>query len=141
MDSSPASSFEMGEAEFALEFLIVAFDAPAQFRGIDENFESQYLVGSRSASGHSISSHSSGCGAVSLRSRVAGRIRTAAKREGRVWLEPSRQDTSRQASFGSVVASAWPRPADDRRRAAYARACVRVRSRAWAAEAHARRPD
>src|SRR5271169_745826 len=37
--SSPASSFEMGEAEFALEFLIVAFDAPAQFRGIDENFD------------------------------------------------------------------------------------------------------
>ena len=68
--------------------------------------ESQYLVGSRSASGHSISSHSSGCGAVSLPSRVAGRIRTAAKREVRVWLEPSRQDTSRQASFGSVVASA-----------------------------------
>src|SRR5271163_4707760 len=39
MESSPASSFEMGEAEFALEFLIVAFDAPAQFRGIDENFD------------------------------------------------------------------------------------------------------
>src|SRR5271155_626725 len=27
MESSPASSFEMGEAEFGLEFLIVAFDA------------------------------------------------------------------------------------------------------------------
>src|SRR5580698_9985054 len=39
MESSPASSFEMGEAEFALEFLIVAFDAPAQFRSIDENFD------------------------------------------------------------------------------------------------------
>ena len=32
--------------------------------------ESQYLVGSRSSSGHSISSHSSGCAAVSLPSRV-----------------------------------------------------------------------
>src|SRR5271163_5271538 len=61
MESSPAAPFEVGEAEFALEFLIVAFDAPAQFRGIDENFdrsvsgkvESQYLVGSRSSSGHS----------------------------------------------------------------------------------------
>jgi hypothetical protein len=38
MESSPASSFEMGEAEFALEVLIVAFDAPAQFRGIDDHF-------------------------------------------------------------------------------------------------------
>ena len=76
MESSPASSFEMGEAEFALEFLIVAFDAPAQFGGIDEDFVRSILgqgrepvlgVGSRSSSGHSISSHSSGCGAVSLR--------------------------------------------------------------------------
>ena len=31
MESPPASPLEMGEAEFALQFLIVAFDAPAQF--------------------------------------------------------------------------------------------------------------
>ena len=43
MKSSPASSFEIGDAEFALEFLIVAFDAPAQFRGIDENFDRSAL--------------------------------------------------------------------------------------------------
>ena len=28
MEASPASPFEVGEAEFALEFLIVAFDIP-----------------------------------------------------------------------------------------------------------------
>jgi poly(3-hydroxybutyrate) depolymerase len=39
MEASPASPFEMGEAEFTLEFLIVALDAPAQFRGIDEHFD------------------------------------------------------------------------------------------------------
>ena len=39
MEASPASPFEVGEAEFALEFLIIAFDAPAQFRSIDENFD------------------------------------------------------------------------------------------------------
>ena len=39
MESSPASPFEMGEAEFALQFFIVALDAPAQFDRVDENFE------------------------------------------------------------------------------------------------------
>ena len=80
MESSPASPFELGEAEFALEFLIVAFDAPAQFEvststsiGVSSGrVESQYLVGSRSPSGHSISNHSNGCGAVSFPSREAG---------------------------------------------------------------------
>ena len=43
MEASPAPPFEVGEAEFALEFLIVAFDAPAQFRGIDENFDRRVL--------------------------------------------------------------------------------------------------
>src|SRR5271168_3604873 len=43
MEASPASPFEMGEAEFTLEFLIVALDAPAQFRGIDEHFDRRVL--------------------------------------------------------------------------------------------------
>jgi hypothetical protein len=42
---------------------------------------------------------------VSFPSREAGRIRTAAKREVRVWFEPSRQDTSHQISRSSVVVS------------------------------------
>ena len=39
MESAPASPFEMGEAEFAFEFLVVALDAPAQFGRVDENVE------------------------------------------------------------------------------------------------------
>ncbi len=39
MEAAPASPFEMGEAEFAFEFLVVAFDAPAQFGGVDENVD------------------------------------------------------------------------------------------------------
>src|ERR1700683_4296188 len=112
MESSPASSFEMGEAEFALGFLIVACDAPAQFRGIDENFDRSVFGQGREpvfgrlalVFGHLDQQPCERLWAVSLPSREAGRIRTAAKREVRVWLEPSRQDTSRQASCGSVVA-------------------------------------
>jgi len=111
--AAPASPLEVSEAEFALEFLVVAFDAPAQFRGVDENLdrgvlgrvESQCFVGSFSPSGHSTSNPSSGCGAASFQSREAGRIRTAAKREDKVWLEPSRHDTSRQASGRSAIAN------------------------------------
>jgi hypothetical protein len=43
MESSPASFLEMGETEFALEFLVVAFDPPAQFGGIDEGVEGRIL--------------------------------------------------------------------------------------------------
>ena len=67
--------------------------------------ESQYLVGCFSSFGHSMSSHSSGCGVARFQSREAGRIRMAVKREDRVSLEPSRQDTVRQASGASVIAN------------------------------------
>jgi hypothetical protein len=43
MESSPASSLEMGETEFALEFPLVAFDPLAQFGGIDEHDEGRIL--------------------------------------------------------------------------------------------------
>src|SRR5271165_3578514 len=39
MEAAPASPFEMGEAEFAFEFLVVALDAPAQFGRVDENVD------------------------------------------------------------------------------------------------------
>ena len=39
VESSPASPLEVSKTEFALQFLIVAFDAPAQFDGVDERFE------------------------------------------------------------------------------------------------------
>ena len=67
-------ALEMPEPDLLLEFLIVALDAPAQLGQIDQRpkvmslgrVESQYLVGSFSPSGHSISSHSSGRLSVSL---------------------------------------------------------------------------
>ena len=66
--AAPTAPFEMAEPDLLLEFLIVALDAPAQLGEIDQtverdlsgNVESQYLVGSLSPLGHSISSHSSG---------------------------------------------------------------------------------
>src|ERR1700679_2426064 len=67
--------------------------------------ESQYFVGAFSPSGHSMRSHSSGWGVERRQSREAGRIRTAAKREDKVSLEPSRHGTMRQASSGSPIAS------------------------------------
>src|SRR5271170_7753315 len=39
MESAPASPFEMGEVDLAFEFLVVAFDAPAQFGRVDENVD------------------------------------------------------------------------------------------------------
>ena len=72
MEAAPASAFEVAEAELLLEFLIVALDAPAQLGEIDQpreadvsgRVESQYLVGSFSPLGHSISSHSSARGSL-----------------------------------------------------------------------------
>ena len=66
MEAAPSAPFIVPEPDFLLELLIVALDAPAQLGQIDEprklmfsgSVESQYLVGSASPSGHSISSHS-----------------------------------------------------------------------------------
>src|SRR5215213_4778791 len=66
--------------------------------------ENQYLVGSFSPSGHSISSHSSGQGCAHQSSRCAGRTRTVAKRDVSDVLLPSRQVTLCQACAGSPLA-------------------------------------
>src|ERR1700678_3873030 len=109
MEAAPASPLEMGEAEFTFEFLIVALDAPAQFGGVDENIDRRVFRQGRKPvfrpSGHSMRSHSSGWGVERRQSREAGRIGTAAKREDKVSLEPSRHGTMRQASRGSRIAS------------------------------------
>jgi len=39
MEAAPASPLEMGEAEFAFQFLVVALDAPAQFGRVGENVD------------------------------------------------------------------------------------------------------
>ena len=43
VESSPASPLEMSQAEFALQFLVVAFDAPSQLDDVDENRERHVL--------------------------------------------------------------------------------------------------
>ncbi len=53
-----------------------------------------------------MSSHSQGWGVDGFQSREAGLIRTAAKREDKVSLEFSRQDTVRQALWPSLVGQA-----------------------------------
>ena len=148
MESPPASPLEMGEAEFALEFLIVAFDAPAQFRGIDENFDRSVFgqgrepVFGRLALGFGPLDQQPferlwgrGAFAVSAWRAVSARRRSA--RSGFGWSPHARTRLARLLSAASSPAP-WPRPADDPRRAACARACVRVRSTAWAAEAPSR---
>src|SRR5271154_5137568 len=65
--------------------------------------ESQYFVGSFSPSGLWMRSHSSGWSVEPFQSREAGRIRTAAKREDKISLEPSRHGMMRQAFSGSLL--------------------------------------
>src|SRR6266481_2328109 len=43
VEASPASTFEVSKAEFLLELLVVAFDAPAQLGQIDQAFEGDVL--------------------------------------------------------------------------------------------------
>ena len=62
----------MTEAEFLLEFLVVALDDPTMFGQAHQvsklvsagSVESQYLVGADSELGHSISNHSSARGSL-----------------------------------------------------------------------------
>ena len=39
METSPTAPLEVREADLTFQFLVVALDAPAQFSGVDENFE------------------------------------------------------------------------------------------------------
>src|SRR5260370_37087096 len=78
--------------------------------------ESQYLVGSASPSGHSISSHSSNsCSGTNL--LCPTRTRTRAKREDNQSVEPSRHLTVRQARLGrpSITSLAEIRSGSSRR--------------------------
>ena len=67
VEAAPSASFIVPEPDLLLEIQIVPLDAPAQLGKVDEfaeaqirgRVESQYLVGSASPSGHSISSVSS----------------------------------------------------------------------------------
>lgn len=65
--------------------------------------DKMYLVGSGSPSDHSTSSHSSSRYVTRQLLRWAGRTRTAANRDGRAVLMPSRQVTGWEASEGKVM--------------------------------------
>ena len=61
MEASPGSALEVIEAQFAFHLLVVALDAPSQFREANQStradivlgrFESQNLVGFDSPSNH-----------------------------------------------------------------------------------------
>ncbi len=143
MKSPPASPLEVSQAEFALQFLIVAFDAPAPLDDVDENRERHVLGQGRKPVFGRLrlalrpfeDKPFDGVGSTSLWSREAGRTRTAAKREDKGWLEPSRHSTSFQASAGKRIARSLAETADDRGRVAGAKACALGRSRASAARA------
>ena len=70
--AAPAPPLVVVEPQFLLELLVIPLDPPAQLGGATSSIravvagrvESQYLLGSFFASGHSISSHSSGCGSA-----------------------------------------------------------------------------
>src|SRR5690242_5513116 len=71
-----------------------------------ERVANQYLAGSASPSGHSISSHSSSRGSVRHSLRWAARTRTRAKREVSAPALPSRQETVSHLAAGRPNASA-----------------------------------
>jgi hypothetical protein len=72
VEASPASAFIVIEADFLFQILEVAFDAPAEFRGVDKRGDGRVDGQGReplsrrlfSPAGHSISSHSSGHGSA-----------------------------------------------------------------------------
>src|SRR3954453_21613573 len=119
MEPAPAASLVVPKAQFLFQFLVIALDPPAQFGQINQAIEghvrreggqpivaSQYLAGSASPSGHSISSHSSSRGSARPSSRWAARTRTRAKREVSAPALPSRQETVCQLAGGKPSASA-----------------------------------
>src|SRR3990172_10283743 len=66
---------------------------------------SQYFVGSGCPAGHSINNHCSSRRVLRLSSRCAARTRTAAKRDDKVALVPSRQRTVRHRCGVNVSAN------------------------------------
>ena len=100
--------------------------------------ESQYLVGSLSPFGHSISSHSSARSSARHSSRCATRTRRRAKRERSGSAAPSRHAIVRHACRGRLTPAPRPRPADACHRVAAVSAAsaarprfCRQRPRAW----------
>lgn len=68
MEASPTTPFVVAQPEVLLQVLVVALDAPALMRCADQlvsgvlsgSVDRQYLLGSASSAGHSMSSHCCG---------------------------------------------------------------------------------
>ena len=141
--AAPTSALEMRQAEFALEFLVIAFDPPAQFGHVDERdqrgasgrVESQYLVGSFSSVSHSMSSHSCECGRSSGQSLEAGRIRKAANARKACYSFPRAKSPRSKHRTVNLSPTASPKRADARCPGAIASASALGRPTAAAARA------
>src|SRR5271165_248066 len=113
MESPPASPLEVSQAEFAFQFLVVAFDAPSQLDDVDENRERHVLGQGREPVFGRLRFalwpfDDEPFGGVRRHEFVVARgrpDRAAAKREDKGWLEPSRHSTSFQAAAGRRIAS------------------------------------
>ena len=103
MEAPPGAALVMAEADFLLEFLIVALDAPAQLGEVDQGGKRHVAIDGREPEfrgcsfvlGHSISSVSSAKRASPCIG--ATRTRTRAKRDRSLALLPSRHMMVRQA--------------------------------------------
>ena len=125
MEASPVSPFEVGEAEFALEFVIIAFDAPAKFRSIGELRSVCPQAGSR-ASISSARARPRAIRSATIRADAGLRVSSLARpaeKSGSGWSPRARTRLAKPPAAAPSPAS-WPRPADARRRAARARACA-----------------
>ena len=138
MESLPASPFEMSQAEFALQFLVVAFDAPSQLDDVAENRERHILGQGREPvfgwlrlalrpfddeTFDGMRRHEF----VVTRGRPDPRGGEARRQRLVLNLGATRRP-SRPRRAG-VLQALWPKPADDRRRVAGAKACAPGRSR------------
>ncbi len=89
------SPFEMGEAEFAFEFLVVALDARAQFGRVDENVDGCVFGQGRKPVFRRLffalgPFDEQPFQRMGRRNLPVPRSRAAAKREDKISLEPSR---------------------------------------------------
>jgi len=114
MKSPPASPLEVSEAQFALQFLVVAFDAPSQLDDVDESRERHVFRARSRASIWSAFASPRVIRRQAIRrdaaqpvcgSRDAGLTRAAAKREDKGRFEPSRHSTAFRASVGRRITS------------------------------------
>ena len=103
VETAPSSTFEMREPQFALEFLVVALDPPAQFGDVDEFGERRVLrqgrepiFGRRRLALRPFDEQPLDAARLASCVILAGRAHTHGRETGgEIVLEPSRQETRR----------------------------------------------